>query len=249
MTTKSLSDKHLSLDAFLGGKLKLFQPKQGYRFSIDSILLADFVSPKATDRIIELGTGAGIIPLLLHYNKQFHSILAVEIQDELVAIAQKNITLNGAEDRIEIIHADFRQFVASYGKEKFDIVISNPPYRKLHSGRLNPQQGKAIARHEISCTLEELIATTAKLLSSRGHFGYIYPAFRLGEMLIMLKRHKLSANKLCFVHPQAGREATHFLIDGGFTSPLNLKVLPPLFVFNPDGSYTNKLEQILQSRI
>jgi len=248
MAIKSLSDKNLSLDAVLGGKLKLYQPKKGYRFSIDSILLADFISPKTTDRIIELGTGCGIIPLLLHYKKHFNSILTVEIQDKLAAIARKNIALNRAEEKIEVILMDFRQIASSYDKEKFNIVISNPPYRKLHSGRLNPEQEKAIARHEISCTLDQLIAATAKLLNSKGRFYYIYPAYRLGEMQIFLKKHQLSANRICFVHPQAGREATHFLIEGAFTSTLNLKVLPPLFVFNPNGSYTHKVEQILQNK-
>jgi tRNA1(Val) A37 N6-methylase TrmN6 len=240
-----INDNQASLDAFLGEKIKLYQPKEGYRFSIDSILLADFIKCTAHDKIVDLGSGCGIIPLILHYNKTFHSILGIEIQEELAELARSNVHLNKADKKIQIIREDFRSFAASYKKEKFDIVVSNPPYRKLHSGRLNPEQGKAIARHEISCTLEELISATAKLLDIKGQFYYIYPAFRLSEMIALLLKHHLSANKLCFIHPQADGEATHFLIQGGFTSPVNLKILPPISIFKPDGSYTNNIEEIL----
>ena len=245
---KSLPEEQVSLDAFLGGKLKLYQPREGYRFSIDSLLLANFIASKDNDRIIDLGTGCGIIPLLLYCTKKFQSILGVEIQRELAALARKNIAINGAERKIEIIEEDFRQFASFYDDEKFSIVISNPPYRKLNSGRLNPRQEKAIARHEISCTLEELIAATAKLLNPKGRFYFIYPAYRLTEMLTALRGFRLSAKRIAFVHPQAGRQATHFLIEGGFTSALSLKIIPPLFVFNPDGSYTAQIEKILQNK-
>lgn len=248
MKVKSLSEEHVSLDAFLGGKLKLYQPKEGYRFSIDSLLLANFIASKDNDRVIDLGTGCGIIPLLLYCTKKFSSILGVEIQKELAALARKNIAINGAESRIEIIEEDFRHFASCYDGEKFSIVISNPPYRKLNSGRLNPRQEKAIARHEISCTLEELIAATTKLLSPKGRFYFIYPAHRLAEILTWLRRFLLSARRIAFIHPQAGRQATHFLIEGAFISPLNLTILPPFFIFNPDGSYTAQIEKILLNK-
>lgn len=244
----NLNDRQASLDAFLGGRIKLYQPKEGYRFSLDSILLADFVKCTAHDKMVDLGTGCGIIPLILHHNKTFHSILGIEIQEELAELARKNVFLNKAEGKIQIVEEDFRRFAASYDREKFDIVLSNPPYRKLNSGRLNPEQGKAIARHEISCTLEELISATAKLLDIKGQFYYIYPAFRLSEMAALLLKHHLSANKLCFIHPQADGEATHFLVQGGFTSPVNLKILPPISIFQPDGSYTNRIKAILQKK-
>ncbi len=243
-----INDNQASLDAFLGGEIKLYQPKEGYRFSIDSILLADFIKCTAHDKIVGLGSGCGIIPLILHHNKTFHSILGIEIQGELAELAEKNVLLNRAEKKVKIVQEDFRRFAASYNREKFDIAVSNPPYRKLHSGRLNPEQGKAIARHEISCTLEELISATAKLLDIKGQFYYIYPAFRLSEMIALLLRHHLSANKLCFIHPQADGEATHFLVQGGFTSPLNLKILQPISIFKPDGSYTNNIREILQKK-
>jgi tRNA1Val (adenine37-N6)-methyltransferase len=242
------NESQASLDAFLGGKIKLYQPKEGYRFSIDSILLADFVKCTAHDKIVDLGSGCGIIPLILHYNRTFHSVLGIEIQEELAALARRNVHLNKADKKIQIVSEDFRRFAASYDGEKFDIAVSNPPYRKLHSGRLNPEHGKAIARHEISCTLEELVYATAKLLDIKGQFYYIYPAFRLSEMLALLLKHHLSANKLCFIHPQADGEATHFLVQGGFTSPVNLKILPPISIFNPDGSYANNIKEILQKK-
>lgn len=238
----------ITFDALLYGEIKLAQRKKGYRFSLDAILLADFVQTKAADRIIELGTGGGVIPLWLSRRKEFSSIVGVEIQPELVELARQNVSLNREEERIQILEYDLRELPRMMEKENYEVVICNPPYRKAASGRLNPNRERAIARHEILCTLEDVVRVTSHLLHPKGRFFTICLAERYPELLERLLRWKLSPIRVRFVHPRPGERASHFLLEAKRDSRKGFVVLPPLFVYQEGKEYSDEMLQIFKGR-
>ena len=238
----------ITVDALLYGEIKLAQRKKGYRFSLDAILLADFVHTKPADRIIELGSGCGVIPLWLSRRREFKSILGVEIQPELARLARQNVSLNGEEGRIQILEEDLRELTQKMEKGSYDIVICNPPYRKAASGRLNPDRERAIARHEICCTLEDVVRVTSHLLHLQGRFFTISLAERYAELLKELLRWRMSPVRVRFVHPRLEEKASHFLLEARIGSSKGFVVLPPLFVYRDGREYTHTMLQIFRGR-
>jgi tRNA1Val (adenine37-N6)-methyltransferase len=148
-----------TLDSFFNGGLRVIQKKRGYRFSADAVLLSQFIRIRKDERAIDLGTGCGILPLLLSQTTKALSLVGVEIQKELAECAKKNVLLNHLEHRISMLHHDFRELKKIYPPGSFGVVFSNPPYRKYRTGRVNPSMEKAIARHEIKGSLEDLLST------------------------------------------------------------------------------------------
>jgi len=146
------NEQEETLDTLFGGKLKILQKRQGYRFSIDALLLAHFAQPAPDDRILELGTGCGVIPLILFYRRKAQKIIAVEIQPSLADLARRNAALNRCSSKFQILEDDLRHLEKRFGRGSFDRVLANPPYRKVGSGRINPHEEKAIARHEVQAT-------------------------------------------------------------------------------------------------
>jgi len=164
-----------SVDEFMGGRLRLIQSKRGYRFSIDAVLLSQFVTVKPGDTVVDLGTGCGIIGLILLLTRTVGSVLGVEIQPSLADLAVRNALLNGFQHRMTVIVGDIRHPPLAPGKT--DLVVCNPPYRKSLSGRVNPDSEKAIARHEIMASLGEMIRTASEILRPKGRLAMIYPRF------------------------------------------------------------------------
>ena len=240
--------EEITVDALLYGEIKLAQRRKGYRFSLDAILLADFVHTKATDRIIELGTGCGVIPLWLSRRREFTSILGVEIQPQLVRLARQNVSLNEEEERIQILECDLRGLPRMMDKGSYDVVICNPPYRKVASGRLNPDRERAIARHEICCTLEDVVRVTSHLLHPQGRFFAICLAERYPELMARLLKWRLSPIKVRFVHLRRGDKASHFLLEAERGLIKEFVVLPPLFVYQEGSEYSNEMLQIFRGR-
>jgi tRNA1Val (adenine37-N6)-methyltransferase len=219
-----------TLDTFFNGKLQLIQKKRGYRFSIDAILLSQFIVIHKEERVIDLGTGCGILPLLLSHTTKAHSFIGVEIQKKLADCAKKNVILNRLEDRISIIQHDFRELRNSFPPGSFDIVLSNPPYRKYRTGRINPSMEKAIARHEMKGTVEDLISIASYLLPPKGRCCLIFPALRTVDLLVALRDKKLEPKRLQFVHPFIGKEAKFILSESIKDSGVELKLMNPLFL-------------------
>ena len=219
-----------TLDTFFNGKLQIIQKKRGYRFSVDAILLSQFVRIQKNERVIDLGTGCGILPLLLSYTTKAHSFVGVEIQKGLADCAKRNVVLNHLEDRISILKQDFRELRGVFQSGSFDVALSNPPYRKYRTGRINPSMEKAIARHEIKGTLENLISITSYLLPPKGRFTMIFPASRTVDLLVALRDGRLEPKRLQFVHPRTGNEAELVLIESIKTSGVELKVMNPLIL-------------------
>jgi len=219
-----------TLNTFLNGKLQILQKKNGYRFSLDAILLSQFVTIRKNERVIDLGTGCGILPLLLSYSTKAHSFVGVEIQKGLAGCARKNVVLNHLNGRISVLRQDFRKLRGIFPPGSFDVVLSNPPYRRYRSGRINPSVEKAVARHEIKGTLEDLIGIASYLLPSKGRCYLIFPALRTVDLFVALREGKLEPKRLQLVHPHLDEEAKFILTESVKTSGVELKIVHPLIL-------------------
>ncbi len=219
-----------TLDAFSRKNIKVVQKKTGYRFSIDAVLLSQFVRIRNNERVIDLGTGCGILPLLLCRDSKAHSFVGVEIQKSLAELANRNVQLNNFQDRISILQNDFRKLKGIFPPGSFHVVLSNPPYRKYRTGRVNPSLEKAIARHEIKGTLEDLVSVASYLLSPKGRCYLIFPALRTVDLLVALRNRELEPKRLQFVYPRLGEEANFILTESIKASGVELKVMEPLIL-------------------
>jgi tRNA1Val (adenine37-N6)-methyltransferase len=219
-------------------RLKLLQKKGAYRFSLDPILLANFITLKKQERMLDIGTGCGIIPIYMASRYPHNSFTGVEIQAELFDLAARNIRLNGCEN-VRFLHGDIRAVMKGL-KSPFQVVVSNPPYVKRGSGRESPQHSRHLSRYESLLDLESLFAISASLLYTKGRLFLVYPAKRLAELVSIATAHGLEPRRLRLVHPRSNEPANLFLIEcmkGGGTE---LKVEQPLYIFE-DGEYTEEV--------
>ena len=215
----------------LGDKgLKIIQAKDSYRFSVDSILLVNFIRVKNYEQIIDLGTGSGIIPLLLFGKRKGLSIYGVEIQEDLADMAKRSVELNQLQDHITIVREDFRNIKKIFKSNQFDVVVSNPPYISIGQGKINPLNSKAIARHEIKCDLEDLISASNYLLKNKGRIYLIYRSTKLIKLMTALKKYGIEPKVIKFIHPQLKEKANLVLLEGIKEGKGELKVENPLFL-------------------
>lgn len=235
--------KNETLDTIKG--IKLFQAKDGYRFSIDAILLENFISAGRLRRGIELGTGSGVISILLGKRLKKTEITAVEIQKTLAERAKRNVRLNGLEDRIDVLSSDIKELRKVFSTNTFDFAFSNPPFRKTKTGRISALEERAIARHEIEITLPDLVYTAAYLLKHTGKFYLIYHPFRLVDLIELLRKTKLEPKTLRFIHSRSGEEAKMVLIESVKGSGRWLKIAPPLYIYDKRKNYTSEVRRIL----
>ena len=222
-----------TLDTFFNGKLQIIQKKKGYRFSVDAVLLSQFIRIRKNERVIDLGTGCGILPLLVSQTAKTHSFVGVEIQKGLAECARKNMVLNHLEDRISILNKDFRELREIFPPGSFDVALSNPPYREYRTGRINPSMEKAIARHEIKGNLEDMISIVSYLLPPKGRCYLIFPALRTVDLFVALRNGKLEPKRIQFVHPRIGEEAKFILTESLKASGVELKIMRPLILEEP----------------
>jgi len=223
-----------TLDPFYNGTLHILQKKRGYRFSIDAILLSQFIHLRKNEKAIDLGTGCGILPLLLSKTTKAHSFVGVEIQKDLAELATRNVALNHLDGRITILRQDFKSSRKVFPPGDFDVVFSNPPYRKFLTGRINPSLEKAIARHEMKGTLGDLIKAAAYLLPNKGRCYLIYPASRAIDLVFTLRHHRLEPKRLRLVHPKREENAKFILVESIKASGTELKIMEPLFLDRSD---------------
>ena len=227
--------------------LLIEQPIDGYRYSIEPFLIADFAKLYSEYRLLDIGTGCGIIPLLITTQIELKEIVGIEIQKSLYDFAVNNISNNDLSQKVRLIHGDFIKATINEKNQPFDIIVSNPPYRKLNTGRINPKHEKAIARHELSITLEALIKKAGKLLKHRGTFCMAYPPTRLNEVQEKLHSHKLFPSRIRFIHGSSDAEARIFLIEAVKEHQVDCIIEPPLFIYNNDGLYSEKMGKIYDS--
>jgi len=216
-----------TIDSFLNGKLQIIQSRQGYRFSVDALLLAEFVSVKREDVVVDLGAGCGIISLFLAVKSEVGFIVGIELQAELASQAKRNIVFNKLEKKIAIIQGDLRHLPIGPGFAH--IVVCNPPYRRQKSGRINPDFSKAIARHELSAKLDDILAAGKALLKPGGRLALIYPANRLTEIFAKMRIQEVEPKRLQIVFPNSYSHAKLAMIEGRLQGKSGLKILPPIF--------------------
>ena len=232
----------LTEDTFFNGRIKVLQHREGYRFSIDAVLLAAFSAPGAEDRIMDLGTGCGIIPLILGYRHPAVSITGIEVQPELASLAAQNIEANGMKERLTIIRTDMRSLSIQAVSGPVDLVISNPPYRKGRSGRVNSHPQRAVARHEILATLQDVAAAAARLLGIGGRFAIVYPAERITDLLTNLRSAGIEPKHIQTVHAKNQDPARLVLVSGIKGGGPGAAVHEPLVIYQPNGTYTDRVQ-------
>jgi tRNA1Val (adenine37-N6)-methyltransferase len=225
--------------------LRIVQPKEGYRFSLDPLLLCDFAETANTARIVDLGTGCGIIPLILARKFPDASLVGVELQEEMAGLAVRNVALNGFQERIEVVCDDVLFLRGRFPVSSFDLVTANPPYRKPGSGRVSPKAGRDLARHESSAGLADFLAVAKYLVKPSGAICFISHPSRLVEFIRCAAELKLLLSRLRLVHGSAVAPATMFLAQLAKGRKGDISVLPPLFVHNERGRYTDEAGRIL----
>ena len=233
-----------TLDTLFGGRLKILQKKQGYRFSIDALLLAHFAQPGPEDRVIDLGTGCGIVPLILLFRKKTKRITGVEIQPSLADLARRNAVLNRSSSRFQVWADDLRKLDQRVKRESFDLVLINPPYRKIGSGRVNPDSEKAVARHEIKATLDDVLRAAHYLLKDKGRLAMIYPASRTADLMRALNQCRLEPKRIQFVHSHEKDEARLVLVEAFKEGHAQVKILPPFFLYDSARNYTLAAQEL-----
>ena len=234
-----------SLDTLIDRKLRLYQSRMGYRFSLDALLLAHFVTVKARERIIDLGAGNGTIALLLSHLHPAASITGVEVQPAMVERAQRSVELNGLQERVAVVPGDLREIGALFAPSTFDAVVSNPPFRKPSSGRISPHQEKQIARHELKGALRDFLAAAAYLLRLRGRLALIYSAERAVELLAALRGAGLEPKRLRWVHSFAGDAALLLLVEAVKGGRSGVEVEAPLIIYREATVYSPEVAAIV----
>ncbi|MCX7823381.1 MAG: methyltransferase [Syntrophobacterales bacterium] len=226
-----VSSNIFTKDTLFHGKLVVYQYSRGYRFSIDAVILAGLTNSTSQDIVIDLGTGCAVIPLIMACRGKAKKIIGVEIQEDLVNIARRNVEENGLNQIVEIRHVDIRKVRDYFEPESFDVVVSNPPYRPVKTGRVNPETQKAIARHELLLTLSELMEASAYLLKDGGSLSIIYPAWRLDDLIITASLYYLRPKRLTCVHSSAESPAQLVHMIAKKKGGREMFIAPPLFVY------------------
>lgn len=222
----------------------ILQKKHGFRYGIDAVLLADFAKEKAGPAVLDMGTGTGIIPILLAAKTGADRITGLEIQPAFADMAKRSVAMNKLDKRVSIIQGDIREAVSLFGTASFDTVTCNPPYMIGEHGLKNPDDAQAIARHEVLCTFDDIAAQAAKVLRDRGRFYLIHRPFRLVEIFGKLTANHLEPKRMRMVYPYADREPNLVLIEACKGGKSRLTVEKPLFVYNAPGVYTKDIRDI-----
>lgn len=227
--------------------LKIIQRKDMFNFSLDTVLLANFCTiTKDVKKIVDFGTNNAAIPLILS-RRTNKPIIGVEIQKEAVELAKKNITLNNLDDQIEIVHSDIKEFV-NYSI-KVGLVVCNPPFFKVdEDSNLNDNEFLTIARHEIKINLEEIIKSAAKILDNRGKFAMVHRPQRMIEILNLMQKYDIEPKRIKFVYPKYNKESHILLVEGIYKGKKGLKIEPPLYAHNDDGSYSDEVKKCLEKK-
>jgi len=224
--------------------LKLIQKKDGFCFGVDAVLLSDFADIKKGARVIDLGTGTGIIPVLLAGKTEAGSITGLEIQPQMAEMAQRSVMLNNLQDRVNILCGDIKMCTEIFGASSFDAIVTNPPYMNSGGGLVNPSDSKAISRHEILCTLEDVVRTSSKLLVPGGQMAMVHRPGRLVDIIFLMRSCRIEPKYLRFVYPSPYKKANLILIKGTKGGNPQLKMLPPLYVYDENGNYSDEINRI-----
>jgi tRNA1Val (adenine37-N6)-methyltransferase len=228
--------------------LKIIQNPEFFCFGMDAVLLSWFVARRTKDKeglhCIDLGTGTGIIPLLLYGKTKAESITGLEIQTPLVEMARRSVALNGLSGQIKIIQGDIKNPGSEIPSNYFDVVVSNPPYMRAQAGLKNHRETKTISRHEVLCSIEDILIFSKRMLKDRGRLFLVHRPERLGDILSLMRIYKIEVKHLQFVYPSLRKDANLVLIEGRKSGKPGMKADPPLIVYDDKGQYTQEIYDI-----
>lgn len=222
---------------------RIIQHPDKFCFGMDAVLLSGFATAKRGEQVLDLCTGTGIVPILMEAKTEAAHLTGLEIQEESADMARRSVLLNGLQEKIDIVTGDVRKAGSYFSSAFFDVVTCNPPYMIGRHGLTNPDAPKAIARHEILCTLEEVVSQTAKLLRTGGHFYLVHRPFRLAEIMTTLVRHKLEPKRMRLVYPYVDKEPNMVLIEAVRGGKSRMTVESPLIIFSQRGVYTEEIRE------
>lgn len=240
----SLLRENERLDELQRNGYCIIQNPEKFCFGMDAVLLSGFAKAKQGSRVLDLGTGTGIIPILMEAKTQAEHLTGLEIQEESADMARRSIAINGLEEKINIVIGDIKEAGQIFGGASFDVVTCNPPYMIGEHGITNPDAPKAIARHEILCTLEDVVSQAAKVLRPGGNFYMVHRPFRLSEIMVLLVKYKLEPKRMRFVHPFADKEPNMVLIEANRGGKSRMTVEKPLIVYQKQGVYTDEIYEV-----
>lgn len=223
---------------------EIIQNPQKFCFGMDAVLLSGFANVRSGERVLDLGTGTGILPILLAAKTDGKHFCGLEIQEESVDMARRSVEHNGLSDRIQIVSGNIKEASQLVGHASFDVITVNPPYMADSHGLKNPQDAKAIARHEILCDLDDVLRESARILPAKGRFYMVHRPFRLAEIFAGMTACKIEPKRMRLVYPHIDKEPNMVLIEGLRDGRPRLTVEPPLIVFNEDGTYTEELREV-----
>lgn len=232
-----------TVDDLRAGGLRIIQGRDGYRFSLDPVLLSAFARVPEAARVLDLGTGCGVIPLLLARQVPSAEVVGLELQAQLADRARRSVLLNGLADRVRIVEGDLRDASTLFAPESFDLVTANPPFRTVGSGRISPGDERAAARHELAGSLVDFLRAAAYLLPTGGSLSMVFLAERLAELLAELRCFRLEPKRLRLVHSRAGDPARLVLVESRRNGRTGLEVEPPLYVY-AGNDYTEEVHRI-----
>ena len=223
--------------------LMLIQKKDGFKFGVDAVLLSDFVNVKKKHKVIDLCTGTGIIPFLLYGKYNPNNIKGIEIQEDMVEMANRSVELNEINN-IEFIHSDLKDVKFLKTLEKADVVTVNPPYKLSNAGIVNPSDKLSIARHEILCNLENVIEASRILLKDNGRLFMVHRPERLADIITLMRKYKIEPKRIRMVHPNKNKAPNIVLVEGQRDGGAFLKWDNPIYVYNEDGTYSDQINEI-----
>ncbi|MDT8272484.1 MAG: methyltransferase [Desulfomonilia bacterium] len=228
-----------TLDTLSCSHLSILQKRTGYRYSLDAYLLAAFVDEKPAAEVVDIGSGSGILSILLAAVKGLH-VTGVEVQEDLADMSTRSVMRSGLQDKVRIICGDVRTFKGG----KFDAVVTNPPYRPLATGRLNPGRNRAIARHELMLDLDGLLKSSYELLAASGRFYIVYPAWRFVDLVTAMRSHRIEPKRCMFVHSTSRSNAELCLLSGLRDGGKELIIERAFHIYSDEGSYTSEMNAV-----
>ena len=234
----------LTSDAFFDGKLHIKQEASGYRFSLDAVLLAWHAGPRADERLLDLGTGCGIIPLILAYRNPDIVAFGIEIQRGLAELAVSNVNANRMQNRITVLQQDMHDLKPDMIGGPVDVVTCNPPYRKTDSGRINPDAQRAIARHELKVSLAAVLQTARRMLRTGGRFVTVYTADRIVELLSQMRLAGIEPKFMRSIHSELDTEAKLILVGGTKGARPGTRIGPPLIIYDANRQYSEEVQEM-----
>ena len=232
------------IDDLQRNHLRIIQKTDGFCFGMDAVLLSGFAAVKPGERVLDLGTGTGIIPILLSAKTEGEHFTGLESQEEIAGMAKRSVSMNGLEEKIEIVNGDIKEASRIFGAASFDVVTTNPPYMNDAHGLKNPTEVKAISRHEVLCTLEDVVREGAKVLKHGGRMYMVHRPHRLIEILNTMTKYRLEPKRMKLVHPFRDKEANMVLIEAVRGGGAWMKVEPPVIVYKEPGVYSEEIYDI-----